>query len=133
MKETFPSGMQEYLEMYGWHFSKKMCEQAVSKMKKLNPRTKEQEHIPMMSKEDLDSLFRRNGVDPSEFMGYDAVYVFHMAKADFFGSSIMDEPHLVMYVKDYLNDPDGYDEVAMTRYYADCIGKGEMPIWEDCI
>lgn len=38
-----------------------------------------------------------------------------------------------MYVKDTLEDPDGYDEVAFTRFYADCIGKGEMPEWEDVL
>ena len=29
----FPSGMREYLEAYGFHFSKKLYEWAVSKMK----------------------------------------------------------------------------------------------------
>lgn len=29
----FPSGMREYLEAYGFHFSKKLYESAVSKMK----------------------------------------------------------------------------------------------------
>ena len=28
-----PSGMKEYLEAYGWHFSKRMCEWATGKMK----------------------------------------------------------------------------------------------------
>jgi hypothetical protein len=25
-RDKFPSGMEEYLARYGWHFSKKMCE-----------------------------------------------------------------------------------------------------------
>lgn len=133
MKETFPSGMEEYLSTYGWHFSKKMCEHAISKMRRKNPRTGESEPLTMMKKEEFETLLRRYGVEPTDFMGYDAMYVYHMAKADFFESSIIDEPHLIKYVKDYLEDPDGYDEVAMTRYYADCIGKGEMPDWEDCL
>ena len=47
-----------------------------------------------------------------------------MAKADFFGTSIISERHLLQYVKDYLDDVDGYDGLPMTRFYADCIGSG---------
>ena len=133
MHESFPSGMEEYLETYGWHFSRKLCEWAVAHMRRRGTGKGEAESIKMLSKEDLDTLFRRYGVDPTDFMCYDAVYVYHMAKADFYESSIVDEQHLVMYVKDYLGDPDGYDEIAMTRFYADCIGRGEMPDWEACI
>lgn len=32
MKKNYPSGMEEYLDFYGWHFSKKMCEFACSLM-----------------------------------------------------------------------------------------------------
>jgi hypothetical protein len=66
-------------------------------------------------------------------IGYDALFVLNMAKADFHGSSIKEESGLVKYVKDYLDDPDGYDGIAMTRFYADCIGKGEMIPWEDVL
>lgn len=124
-----PSGMREYIETYGWHFSRRMCEWAVSRMRS----RKDGRSLKMMTKEEVDTVFRNNGIDPTGFPGYDAVYVLHMAKADFLESSIPDEQHLVRYVKDYLEDPDGYDEVAFTRFYADCIGKGEMPDWEECI
>lgn len=133
MYERMPSGMEEFLSTYGWHFSKKLCEWAVKRMKRKDLRTGQHVPVEMTKKEDLDNLFRRYGVDPTEFTAYDAMYVYHMAKADYFGSSIVEEQRLVMFVKDYLTDPDGYDEVAMTRFYADCIGKGEMPDWEDCI
>lgn len=33
-REKFPSGMEDYLSQYGWHFSKKMCEYATSRMYK---------------------------------------------------------------------------------------------------
>ena len=133
MYERMPSGMEEYLATYGWHFSKKLCQWAVSRMKYKDERTGQDQHVQMMSKEDLDTMFQRFGVDPTEFTGYDAVYVFHMAKADFGRGSLSDDHRLIMYVKEYLQDPDGYDEIAMTRYYADCIGRGEMPDWEECI
>lgn len=125
--------MEEYISLYGWHFSKKMCEHAVARMRKKNARTGQEEPVQMLSKEEVDTFLRRYGIDPTVFTAYDAVYVFHMARADFYESSIADEQHLAKYVQDYLCDPDGYGEIAMTRYYADCIGKGEMPVWEDCL
>ena len=120
--------MEEYLSTYNWHFNKKLCEWAVSHM-----RGKDDKHIEMMKKEELDNVFKRFGIDPTSFHGYDAVYVYHMAKADYGRTILTDEPRLTLFVKEYLTDPDGYDEVAMTRFYADCIGKGEMPDWEECI
>ena len=132
-RELFPSGMEEYLDMYGWHFSRKLCEWAVSRMRKKNVRTGAEEKIPMTKKEDLEETFQRYGLDTAKFKAYDAVYVYHMAKSDFYGTSITDEQHLVAYVKDYLCDHDGYEEIAMTRFYADCIGRGEMPDWEECL
>lgn len=128
-----PSGMEEYLGTYGWHFSKKLCEWAVSRMKYKEDKTGQERHVDMMKKEDLDTLLKRYGVDPSGFTAYDAVYVYHMAKADFGRTCLPDDHLLALFVKDYLYDHDGYDEVAMTRFYADCIGRGEMPTWEDCI
>jgi hypothetical protein len=66
-------------------------------------------------------------------VGYDAVYVANMAKADFYGSSISDDVHLAKFIKDYLDDPDGYDGIVFTRFYADCIGSGTPIMWEDML
>lgn len=124
--------MEEYLSMYGWHFSKKMCAWAVSMMShKESPNGLSS--IQMLDHDAVKELLHRNGVDLRNVIGYDADYVLHMAKADYFGSSIADEQHLSLFVKDYLEDADGYDEVAFTRFYADCIGKGEIIPWEDVI
>jgi hypothetical protein len=64
---------------------------------------------------------------------YDALYVANMCSADFLGSSIMDEQHLAMYVKDVIKDPDAYDGMVFTRFYADCIGSGTPIDWEDMV
>ena len=56
-----------------------------------------------------------------------------MAKADFLGSSIPDEAHLILYVKDVMTDPDAYDGMPFTRFYADCIGSGTSIPWEDLL
>lgn len=129
LKERLPYGMEAYLETHGWHFSKKMCQQAVARMTSRGGN----DQVQFQGKETVDETLRRYGVDAGRYTGYDAVFVYHMAIADFLGSSIQDERALALYVKDYLEDPDGYDEVAFTRYYADCIGKGEMPEWEDVL
>ena len=63
--------------------------------------------------------------------GYDIVYVYCMAKSDFFGSSLVNDEVLYKYVYDYIGDKDGYDSIAFTRFYADTIAKGIPVIWED--
>lgn len=131
-RDKFPSGMEDYLTQNGWHFNKRMCDWAVSKMKKKNQLNKLDKIAPY-TKENLDSMLKSNNITIENDNGYDAVYVLNMAKADFHGSSITEEARLIRFVKDYLDDPDGYDGIAMTRFYADCIGKGEIIPWEDLL
>lgn len=56
--DRFPSGMEAYLSQYGWHFSKKMCDWAVSCMKVENKSTGKKERIEPISKEQLDELLK---------------------------------------------------------------------------
>ena len=127
-REEFPTGLEKYLSMYGWHFSKKLCNFAVSHMKKDNG-----ERIAPITKEALDLLLAKNGIELDNKFGYDYVFVANMCKADYLGSSVPDESHLAKFVKDYVDDPDGYSELPMTRFYADTIGKGIPIIWEDML
>ncbi len=78
----------------------------------------------MIPKENIEQLFKANNINIENNIGYDIVFVYHMAKTDFYGSSLLDEKSLLKYVKDYLDDPDGYNGLPMTRFYADCIGSG---------
>lgn len=121
-----PSGMNEYLSNYGWHFSKKLCEHAVKKMtdrqgKKITPYTKEQ----------VEALMKQHNIQLENNEGYDAVYVANMAKADYLGSSITTEQHLMLYVKDFLDDKDGNKTKALDHYYADCIAGGKVILWDE--
>ena len=126
-----PSGMEEYLSLNGWHFNKRLCEWAVSRMwKKVSGK---KEMIKLTTKDHIDQLLKMNNIVIENDVGYDIVYVYHMAKADFFGSSLPNETSLIQYVKDYIDDPDGYDGLPMTRFYADCIGSGTPIMWEDMI
>ena len=127
-REEFPTGLEKYLSMYGWHFSKKLCNFAVSNMKKDGG-----ERIAPITKETLDLLLAKNGIELDNKFGYDYVFVANMCKADYLGSSVPDEAHLAKFVKDYCDDPDGYSELPMTRFYADIIGKGVPVIWEDML
>ena len=46
---------------------------------------------------------------------YDYVFVATMCKADYLGSSIKDENHLVLYVKDTIDDVDASNETTFRR------------------
>lgn len=94
-------------------------------MKKKNQLNKIDKITPY-TKDNLDAMMKANNVSIDNNVGYDALYVLNMAKADYYGSSIIEESRLIKFIKDYLDDPDGYDGVAMTRFYADCIGKGDI-------
>lgn len=131
-EELSPS-MRKYLETYGWHFSKKMCEWAVSMMKRKNPTTGKEEPLDMCSKEKTDEILKKYGIKLDNDIAYDATYTYNMARADYMKSSMIDEQHTAMFVKDYLDDVDGYDGIALTRFYADCIGKGIPIMWEDML
>lgn len=131
-RDKYPSGMEDYLAFNGWHFNKKLCEWAVSKMYKINV-AKRKEYITPYTKESVDNLLKINGIKLENDVGYDAVYVANMAKADFYGSSINDDVHLAKFIKDYVDDPDGYDGIVFTRFYADCIGSGTPIMWEDML
>lgn len=60
--ENFPAGFREYLENYGWHFSKKMCEFAVGKMKKKDASGKETPITPY-SNDEVHQLLKQYGVE----------------------------------------------------------------------
>ena len=91
------------------------------------------EKIAPITKEALDLLLAKNGIELDNKFGYDYVFVANMCKADYLGSSVPDEAHLAKFVKDYVDDYDGYEELPMTRFYADTIGKGIPIIWEDML
>ena len=126
---TMPSGLEEYLSFYGWHFNKKLCEFATSKLRsRMNNNV-----ITSHTKESLEQILKNHGITVQKAEGYDCVYVANMAKACYMGSSLADEARIARFVKDYIDDPNGYEGIAMTRFFADCIGKGIVIDWEDMI
>ena len=59
--DRFPSGMKEYISQYGWHFSKKMCEWAVSKMKTKDESTGKQKKLDALKKDEVEELLKKYG------------------------------------------------------------------------
>ena len=100
-------------------------------MKVENKSTGKKERIEPISKEQLDELLKKYNIKLDKDAGYDSLYVANMAKADYYKSSIADEAHLALFIKDYMDDPDGYDGLPFTRFYADCIGSGNPIMWSE--
>lgn len=126
--DEMPSGLKKYLSYYGWHFNKNLCDFATKNMKRQGGLK-----ITPYTKESLETLMRQHNIEVKQAQGYDCVFVANMAKADYMGSSIVDEVHLLKFVKDYIDDPDGYEGLPMTRFFADVIGKGITIDWEDML
>lgn len=126
--DILPAGLEAYLSHYGWHFSKALCEWAVKRMRDRNGNK-----ISFKSKEKVESFLNEKGIEIENDKGYDKVFVYHMGLSDYMGGSIPDESHLAMYVKEVLDDKDGYESIAFTRFLADCNGKGVPIVWEDMI
>lgn len=126
--DILPAGLDAFLSTYGWHFSKPLAEWAISKM-----RDRDDRKVSMKTKEQVDAILKANNVELKNDYGYDSVFVYHMGLSDYYGSSVPDEAHLAKYVKDVLDDKDGYEGIALSRFLADCNGKGVPIIWEDMI
>lgn len=123
--EALPSAMRRYLSAYGWHFSRGMCEAAVSRM-----RGRDGKAPTPSTREQVDAALKAAGVTLENDALHDACYVYDMAKSDFMGSSLKDANALALFVKDYLDDPDGTPTRAMDEYVGRCIGAGIPIDWE---
>lgn len=87
----------------------------------------------MRTKEQVDSILKSHNAEVENSKGYDAMYTLHMAISDFLGSSIADEAHAALYVKDLIGDKDGYDGIVFTRFLADCSAKGIPIPWGELL
>lgn len=127
IRDKFPEDIEEYLSKNGWSFSKNMYEWAVDKM-----RTSAGTKLSPIESSSLKEMLKRNNLIIEKDNGYDTCYVFMMLKADY-GDIITNENILLKMVKAYIDDADGYDGLPFTRFYADLIGSGANPPWEELI
>ena len=129
--DEIPEGMKLYINNYGCHFNKKLCDEATSRMyKKTNGK---KEYIRPYTKEEVDSMLDSYNVKLKRNKLYDAVYVANMAQADFLGSSLITEEHLARYIRDVIDDADAEEGYVFNRFYADCMFMNNPIDWEDMI
>lgn len=126
--DDMPEAMVNYMRHNGPHFNRKLLEFAVSKMTKADGK-----RITPYNKEQVKTMLERAGVVLKNDQLHDSVYVANMCKADFLGSSITDETRLALYVKDVIDDPDGYDGLVFNRWYADMCYCGIPIDWEEML
>ena len=81
----------------------------------------------------LSMNLTQNNIKLENNVGYDYVFVGNMCKADYYGSSITDERHFALYIKDTIDDEDAGDGTTMRRWYATMVANGTMVDWEDVI
>ena len=131
---SYPSDMEEYLFSYGYHFNEKLFRFAVALMMgKDVDRVTPAEWAQVKGKDDVRQLLKNYGIDLKNNVGYDAAYVYAMAKSDFFRSSITDEQHLALFVKDYLDDKDGAESRAFDEFFAKTVALGIPIFWGDML
>lgn len=118
---------EEYIERYGKHFNQRLCDYAVQKMKK-----NDREIVPI-TKEQVDQLLSEFGIRLEHSKMWDYVYVANMCKADFYGSSIIDDEHMAMYIKDVIDDEDGYEGIVFCRWCADIKHKNITVDWQSML
>ena len=133
MYDEIPDEMRRYLKQYGWHFNKKACEFAVSLMRKKNTTTGKLDRLEIMTKEQVDALLAKYNVNLENNVDYDYIYVANMAKADVYKSSIPDEQHLAMYIKDIVDDVDAGDGEIMREWDAKMTSRGIAVEWDDIL
>lgn len=129
--DFMPLEMKAYLRNHGFSFSKKACDYAISLMKKENPTTKKEEKIEPWSKEQVDDMLKKYNVTLENNVGYNYVYVANMLKADKFKSSIIDEQHLAMGVKDVIDDIDASPRLVFKKWITAMDDAGEPIEWSE--
>ena len=129
----YPPAMMNYIMANGWHFGKKASDFAASCMKRRNPVTKMDEPIKPYTKEEVDEILKKHNVKLENNQLYDYVYIANKAKADYWGSSISDEQHLALHIKDEIDDVDRKEGVIMKMWYAMMYGNGKVIPWYELI
>ena len=131
--EMMPPEMKAYLRNYGYSFSKKACEFAVSHMRKENRSSGKMEKIEPYSKEKAQELLEKYGVKLENNIGYNFVYVLNMSLADYWKESIEDEEHLAKHVKAIIDDVDDNPDNLFRMWIAKMDGNSIPIPWEDIL
>jgi hypothetical protein len=132
MYDIRPKYMDLYLSYNGPHFNENLLNLATSLMV-IRDNGKKVKLTPY-SIEEVDELLKKYNINLiNKHTMYDYVYVANMCKADFLNDSIPDEEHLAKYIKNVIDDVDGYDGIVFNRWYADMCKKGIPINWKEMI
>ena len=118
IKQNKCDDKDKYLIEYGKHFNEKLCNFATSLMETKNPDGTISK-IKVQPKDKIDQLLKENNIHLNHNKYWDYIYVANMAIADFIGSSIPDEKHLALFIKDMIEDVDGKEGYIFCRWIAD--------------
>lgn len=124
-QEPLKESYDYYIKKYGKHFNEKLCKFAISKIVKYS------EAVQPIEKEIVDKLLEAYNITMNNNELWDYVYIANMGKADLYGSSIADELHLAKYIKDVIDDEDGYEGIVFNRWLSDMCGKHIEINWEE--
>lgn len=114
-----PKEFVNYLRYYGSHFNRKLCEFACEEL--------QSDHY---TKENVEQLLKAHSITLKNAQLYDAVYIANWAKSVFYGSSISDEKHLALFLKDVFEKE---SHLIFNRWYADMAKQGIVIEWEDMV
>lgn len=129
--DFMPKEMKAYLRNYGYSFSKKACEYAVSLMRKENPSTKKEEKIEPWSKEQVEEILKKYNVVLENNVGYNATYIANMLQADMYKSSITDEQHLALGIKNIIDDIDASPRLVFKKWITAMDDAGHPIEWSE--
>lgn len=119
---------RKYQRLYGPHFTKELCDFAVSLMQT------DKGIIEPITKSQLEEKMKAQGINLEYNKLYDAVYVANMCKADYLGDAVPDNDYnLCMYVKKTIDDPDGYDGQPFNRWMSDILGMHIPVDWSEFV
>ena len=119
---------KKYLRLYGPHFTKSLCKYAVSLMEDSKGPIKE------LTKQEVEDKLKQQNIKLQYNELEDFVYVANMCKADFLGESVPDDDyHLCLYIKNTIDDPDGYDGQVFYRWLSDVKHTGTPVDWSEFV
>ena len=87
----------------------------------------------MVSKDEVEAMLTKHNVKLENDCMYDATYVANMLMSDMYKSSIPDEQHLALGIKDLVDDIDQRDGYLFVRWYSNLLFNGCPIDWSDLL
>ena len=89
--------------------------------------------LEMVSKDDVEAILTKHNVKLENDCMYDSTYVANMLMSDMYKSSIPDEQHLALGIKDLIDDVDQRDGYLFVRWYSNVLFNGNPIDWSTLV